>query len=219
MAPRGHDTSVALVDRPRQETVGAFMSVDKGSNQVHYMQGPYRPHLQLSLERGARSGMAMDAKHGRQTSPRSEGAAQRSPEKAATPRHIYFMQSLQPTATAGLSSPRTTVASRTAFVPPKKNLYSTSPRPGPKLAAGERRKQFAGYDDHPSVETAGGTVMSIDRGTNQVHYLTKFKPHVQLSLERGARSGMDKNARAHARAHSHVAGRADTQAWVWSLTR
>ena len=44
-------------DRPRQETVAAFMSVDKGSNIVHYMQPPYADHVRLTLSRGARSGM------------------------------------------------------------------------------------------------------------------------------------------------------------------
>ena len=44
-------------DRPRQETIGPFMSIDKGSNQLHYAQPPYARHVQLSLDRGARSGM------------------------------------------------------------------------------------------------------------------------------------------------------------------
>ena len=44
-------------DRPRQETIGAFMTIDKGSNMLHYMQPPYAAHVQLSLDRGARSGM------------------------------------------------------------------------------------------------------------------------------------------------------------------
>ena len=44
-------------DRPLQETISPFMSIDKGSNQVHYMKPPYAPHVQLSLDRGARSGM------------------------------------------------------------------------------------------------------------------------------------------------------------------
>ena len=51
------DTPATPSDRPRQETVGPFMTVDKGSNQVHYMKGPYADHVRLSLDRGARSGM------------------------------------------------------------------------------------------------------------------------------------------------------------------
>ena len=44
-------------DRPRQETTGPFMTIDQGSNQLHYMKPPYKAHVQLSLDRGARSGM------------------------------------------------------------------------------------------------------------------------------------------------------------------
>ena len=52
-------------DRPRQETTGPFMTIDQGSNQLHYMKPPYKAHVQLSLDRGARSGM--DASARRQT--------------------------------------------------------------------------------------------------------------------------------------------------------
>ena len=37
-------------DRPRQETTGPFMTIDQGSNQLHYMKPPYKAHVQLSLE-------------------------------------------------------------------------------------------------------------------------------------------------------------------------
>ena len=33
------------------------MTIDRGSNMVHYLKPPYKAHVQLSLDRGARSGM------------------------------------------------------------------------------------------------------------------------------------------------------------------
>jgi hypothetical protein len=51
------DAGAKEPDRPRQETINSFMSIDKGSNIVHYIKPPYAPHVQLSLSRGARSGM------------------------------------------------------------------------------------------------------------------------------------------------------------------
>ena len=42
---------------PRRDTVASFMSVDKGSNIMHYVEPPYAPHVHLTLSRGAQSGM------------------------------------------------------------------------------------------------------------------------------------------------------------------
>ena len=55
---RKNDTSSELRDRPIYgEKVMPCMTVDRGSNMVHYLKPPYKAHVQLSLDRGARSGM------------------------------------------------------------------------------------------------------------------------------------------------------------------
>lgn len=54
---RGH-SSKELDERPIYgEKVMSCMTIDRGSNMVHYLKPPYKAHVQLSLDRGARSGM------------------------------------------------------------------------------------------------------------------------------------------------------------------
>jgi len=166
-------------DRPRQETIGPFMSIDRGSNQQHYMKPPYAPHVMLSLDRGARSGMDIS-----------------SPRPAASPTSVLA-------AGPRVNSPRciewmahTRSAAPTRIVPSMYKLHSTSPRSRETVTKEGRKNEMGAKDpDRPRQETAG-PLMSIDRGSNQLHYIKPpYAPHVQLSLDRGARSGLDTRSR------------------------
>ena len=144
-------------DRPRQETTGPFMTIDQGSNQLHYMKPPYKAHVQLSLDRGARSGMDASARRAGSTS------------------KLNLMKIPDSIATAHTRRPRTS-SSPTAIAPVKKNQNA----------------------DRPRQETIGA-FMTIDKGSNMLHYMQPpYAAHVQLSLDRGARSGMDTRSRRRA---------------------
>ena len=144
-------------DRPRQETTGPFMTIDQGSNQLHYMKPPYKAHVQLSLDRGARSGMDASARRSGSTS------------------KLNLMKIPDSIATAHTRRPRTS-SSPTAIAPVKKNQNA----------------------DRPRQETIGA-FMTIDKGSNMLHYMKPpYAAHVQLSLDRGARSGMDTCSRRRA---------------------
>ena len=168
-------------DRPRQETVGPFMSIDKGSNQLHYMKPPYAKHVQLSLDRGARSGM--------------DTCSRRTATSTST------LPSIEPTATADARRPRT---APTSIAPAKKNLALMAPHSmerGTKVARARRGKidTSAAPEDRPRQEKVM-PFMSIDKGSNQVHYMKPpYAKHVQLSLDRGARSGMESRSRLRGR--------------------
>ena len=144
-------------DRPRQETTGPFMTIDQGSNQLHYMKPPYKANVQLSLDRGARSGMDASARRAGSTS------------------KLNLMKIPDSIATAHTRRPRTS-SSPTAIAPVKKNQNA----------------------DRPRQETIGA-FMTIDKGSNMLHYMKPpYAAHVQLSLDRGARSGMDTCSRRRA---------------------
>ena len=140
-------------DRPRQETTGPFMTIDQGSNQLHYMKPPYKAHVQLSLDRGARSGMDASARRAGSTS------------------KLNLMKIPDSIATAHTRRARAATAA-----PAKRNPNS----------------------DRPRQETIGA-FMTIDKGSNMLHYMQPpYAAHVQLSLDRGARSGMDTRSRRRA---------------------
>lgn len=167
------------VDRPRQETTGAFMSIDRGNNQLHYMKPPYAPHVQLSLDRGARSGMDTCSR-------RTETST--ACNVATSPRLF----------TKNLEWAHTRAAAPTCMVPSRYKMEtmtsrSMTPRSVSPRSMTPRMKNDTGVKDpdRPRQETIGA-FMSIDRGSNQLHYMKPpYAPHVQLSLDRGARSGMD----------------------------
>ena len=153
-------------DRPRQETTGPFMTIDQGSNQLHYMKPPYKAHVQLSLDRGARSGMDASARRSGSTSKLNlSGSASK----------LNLMKIPDSIATAHTRRPHTS-SSPTAIARVQKNQNA----------------------DRPRQETIGA-FMTIDKGSNMLHYMQPpYAAHVQLSLDRGARSGMDTRSRRRA---------------------
>jgi len=171
------------------------MTIDKGSNQVHYLKPPYKAHVQLSLDRGARSGMDGCARTRRPRTgavgPRSTTASTRSLNSVTLPRTTT-------------RRPRTATGQMSA-VNSVKSLKTMASRSEDRSVSSEWRKNttLEQHSDlgrtHASKELGdrpiyGEKVMScmtIDKGSNQVHYLKPpYKAHVQLSLDRGARSGM-----------------------------
>ena len=149
-------------DRPRQETTGPFMTIDQGSNQLHYMKPPYKAHVQLSLDRGARSGMDASA--------RRSGSTSKLNLSGSTSK-LNLMKIPDSIATAHTRRARAATAA-----PAKRNPNS----------------------DRPRQETIGA-FMTIDKGSNMLHYMQPpYAAHVQLSLDRGARSGMDTRSRRRA---------------------
>ena len=149
-------------DRPRQETTGPFMTIDQGSNQLHYMKPPYKAHVQLSLDRGARSGMDASA--------RRSGSTSKLNLSGSTSK-LNLMKIPDSIATAHTRRARAATAA-----PAKRNPNS----------------------DRPRQETIGA-FMTIDKGSNMLHYMKPpYAAHVQLSLDRGARSGMDTCSRRRA---------------------
>ena len=154
--------SAALGDRPHQETTGPFMTIDQGSNQLHYIKPPYKAHVQLSLDRGARSGMDASA--------RRSGSTSKLNLSGSTSK-LNLMKIPDSIATAHTRRARAATAA-----PAKRNPNS----------------------DRPRQETIGA-FMTIDKGSNMLHYMQPpYAAHVQLSLDRGARSGMDTRSRRRA---------------------
>ena len=178
-------------DRPRQETIGPFMTIDKGSNQLHYMTPPYAPHVQLSLERGARSGMD-------RTSHLRTATMSATSHSTASPRSLRSKAPLTKTLEPLASTPRKAPMS---IVPSRYYIQTPAVRSslGDKSVSRKNDSKGANEDPgRPRRETVG-PFMTIDKGSNQLHYMKPpYAPHVQLNLERGARSGMDTSSRRRA---------------------
>ena len=180
MTPRTHEN-----DRPRQENPGAALrNIDRGGNQLYYMKPPYAPHVELSLYRGARSGMADT---GSFSLTRRTAASPMSNVLSSRPR------SLVPIAKTLESTPRVATAPWAAapksISPARYRIRS----PRSILDKFVSEAQTIGKDpDRPRQENPGAALRTLDRGGNQTNYIQPpYAPHVQLSLYRGARSGMD----------------------------
>lgn len=166
------------------------MSIDKGSNQLHYMTPPYKNHVELSLYRGARSGMG---------TPRTAASP---PSSVGFTRDFASMAHTRSPRTAQTTFSPLAAAAPRSIVPARYLLHSLSPRLGRTPVGGVRKSARSaandGDADRPWRDSIG-PFMSIDKGSNQVHYMKPpYAPHVELSLYRGARSGMDTCSRRRA---------------------